>query len=145
MPALYPSRTGIYIQKIVCRVILDHEYVGMSADEYIWSVALYKCPRLVVIPARPASYVYEQNLLAFPLEASVFWVIDADVLSVTVAIYPYKWLKCGNTVYEIDTSPEVSGMPDLIDRGEEVLEFLAEDPVSIGYYSYVHSEAYFIG
>ena len=100
----------------------------MSADEDVRRVPVHKSPCLVVVPSGPSSYMHHQHTLPLAFETLVFGIGEPHVLSVAVAIDPYQWFESRYLIYEIYASPEVPCMPNLVCRGEEVLELLLKTP-----------------
>ena len=103
----------------------------MSAYEDVRRIPVHKSPCLVVVPSGPSSDMHHQHTFPLALETLVFRVGEPHVLPVAVAIDPYQRFESRYLIHEIYASPEVPCMPNLVCRGEEVLELLAENAVSV--------------
>ena len=131
MPALDSAGAGIDMEEIEALVILHQQDVGMSANEYVRLVLVNEGQRLQVIAAWAPSYVLEQDFLPLTFKEFEFGIYLADVLPVTVSVDSHHWLEGGYRVRELSSPSEVPGVPELVHRGKELLDFGAEDPVSI--------------
>lgn len=142
MKPLNSSSSGIDYQHIPLGITHDLQDMGMSAYEYIRPVFVYQLSRPRIITARIASDMGHEHLHAFAFEETMERVDEAKVVIVAIAGYTDQRLELRNLFRQIHTSPEISRMPDLIDRRKKLLELRVEDAMGIRYESYIHVQTF---
>ena len=103
----------------------------MSTYENVRPIAVDKLFCTMIIPPGIASYMGHQHFETFTFEESVKGMVIAERLVVAVAGYADKRLEGGHAGRQIHASAEVSGVPDLVNRPEELLELRVEDSMRI--------------
>lgn len=112
--------------------------MGMSADEDLGPVMFDESSRLRVITAGGTSDMSHEDRDSLDFQELVFRILETYVLAIAVAGDADQGLELPDAVGERESSSEISGMPDDIDRREELLECVAENAVGIGDETYVH-------
>ena len=102
-------------------VVHHPEDVGMPAHEDVWMKFVYKSPCPRVIPARIASDMNHQHFHAAAVKKPVVRIVKPDILAVAVAVHTFQRLEGRNLLRSLQ-SAEVSGMPYLIHRLQEILQ-----------------------
>lgn len=120
LPALQPSCAGVDGEKAILRVIHDLEDVRMAADENIRPVQAYHRLNISLIMPRIASDMGHQHLLPFAVKKLGLGTFIADFLRVTVSVHPDKGLECGDFMDEVQSSAEVSRVPNFINGFKEL-------------------------
>ena len=131
MEALDPCSSGIDHKHITLCVTHHLQDMRMTAHEYIRVIAVYQFTGTHIITSGIAAHMSHEHLYSFTFEESVKRMVIAERLVVTVAGYAYKRLEGGHAGRQIHASAEVSGVPDLVNRPEELLELRVEDSMRI--------------
>lgn len=110
----------------------------MAANENVGAVRVDHCQNAVVIMSWPASDMGHENLFVLAVKQLDLRTFEADFLGIAITVDTHKRLERGYGMDEVNSSPEVAGVPDFIDRVEEFFKFIAEHSVSVGYDAYEH-------
>jgi hypothetical protein len=102
---------------------------------------IYKFESLRIVPARIASDMHHEHLEATAIENPVKRMSITQVVVVTVARDTIQRLELSDLLRKIETTTEVSGMPDLVNRLKKSPELIAEHPMSVRYKTYKHIKA----
>ena len=103
----------------------------MPADKYVRTVSVNEGQCFQVIAAGPASDMLQKDFPALAFEKLECGIGPADILSVTIAVHSHHWLERSNRIGKLNPASEIPGMPKLVNRSKEFLEFRAEHPVRI--------------
>lgn len=103
----------------------------MAADEYLRPEAVDKGSGAEVVMTGITAYMGHEDRHPSALEELMMGVLETDVLSVTVAMDTDKRLEGCYLIGRSESASEVSGMPYLVHRLEELLELWAEYSVSV--------------
>jgi GGDEF domain-containing protein len=119
----------------------DEFLVAMTADEDIRMITVYQFAGTGIITAWVAPDVSHQDLHAFTFKETVKRMDKPQVVVVTVARDTIQRLELSDLLRKIETTTEVSGMPDLVNRLKKSPELIAEHPMSVRYKTYKHIKA----
>ena len=138
MESLDSGSTRIYHQHIPLRVTYDLKDMGMASYEYVRPVFVDEpaCPR--VISSGISADMGHKHFHPFAFEEAVERMGEAEIVVVAVSRHAFERLEGGDGGSQVKPSPKISRVPYFIHRLEEFPERLVEDPVRIGYETYIH-------
>lgn len=142
MEALDSSRSRIDHKHIALRVTYDLKYVRMTTYENIRAIFIDQFPGFRIITSRIAADMCHEYLHALTLEESVERMDKTQFMIVTIARHSKQRFECSDLFSQLHSSAEISGMPDLVDRGKKLLETGVKDAMGIRYQSYVHDQSF---
>ena len=131
MEALDSCRSRIDYEHITLCVTHNLQDMGMSAHEYIRTIAVYQFTGTHTIASRIATHMGHEHLYSLTFEESVQRMDESQLMVVAIASHTNKRLELGNLFSQVHTAAEISCVPDLVDRLKKILELLAEHAMRI--------------
>ena len=131
MKALDAGCSGIHYQHVSFRIPHDFQDMGMSADEEIRTIFVYKPAGARIITAGIASDMGHEHFHSLTFKEPVKRMNEPEVMVVTIAGNTLQWLEGGNLSRQIHPPAEITGMPDLIDRLQKFTEWSIKNAVGI--------------
>ena len=140
MPALVSTGTGVDIQDFFKLIIHNFQDVRMPANKDVGLILTDQVPGLgIIMPGRTADMRHQHlEALALPETEQRATIQQAPV--VTIADDPLQRLERGDFHFRVQASPEVPGMPDLVDILEKLPELRPEYAVRIRYETDIHGK-----
>ena len=129
--ALNAGGARIYHKHVPLRITDHLQYMGMPAYKYIRAVLFDEFPCTCIVSAGISSYMGHQNLKTFAHEETMKRMIEAKAVIVTIACNTDQRLEGSHFLSKVKSSTEISGMPYLVHRFEEISELCGKHPVSI--------------
>ena len=111
--------------------------MGVPADKQVRPVLVYQGSGPGVISPGIPPDMDHQDLHPATAEQLVHGIVHTDVIAVYIAVDTPQRLECGDCLRGLQRA-EIPGMPDFVDRLQEVHERPVECPVRVRYQSYVH-------
>ena len=131
MESLDSSSAGIDYQHIAAGITHDLQDMRMTAHKDVRPVFVYQRFGTGVIPPGVPADMGHQDLHALAFEEAVERVFETQVMVVAVARNAHQRLEGGYFLCHIHPPSEISGMPYLVDRLEELPELRVKDSVGI--------------
>ena len=138
MPALDSAGSWIDIEEVVFLVHPYPEDVGVTAYKNIGTILHDQIAGFRIIIARGTTDMGHENLLPFAVPEAELGMVIAQALVVAIAIDAHQGLESGDFRRRLEPAAKIARMPDLVDRREEVAEFLGKDTVGVGYETDIH-------
>lgn len=138
MKALYPSRSRIYYKHIPARITHNLQYMRVPAYEYVRTILIYEFTSPRIIFPRISTYMRHQHLHTLTLKETMKGMGITEIIVVTIAGNTDQRLERGYPGCQVKAAPEVSGVPDLIDRSQKITEWFIKHTVSVRNQPYEH-------
>lgn len=138
MKTLYSRGPRIQDQHVAPGVTHHLEYMRMTADKEVRTVSVHKFTRTWIIFSGISAYMGHQHLHALAFEKAVQRMNIAQFMVITVAGHADKGLELRQLSGQFHAAAEISGMPYLVNRLEELPELRVKDSMRIGYQTYIH-------
>ena len=131
MEALNPGSSRIDYQHVTFLIPDNLQNVRMAADENIRLVAVNQLKRIPVVFPGIAADVCHKDLHPLALEKTVDGMFVAEVEIVAISRHTHQRLELGNDRSKGEPSSEITGVPYLVDRFEEVAKWSIKNSVGI--------------
>ena len=138
MEALNTGSSRIDYQHIAFLIPDYFQDMRMAADENIRLVAVNQLQCIPVVFPGIAADMGHKNLHSLALEKTVDGMFVAEVEIVAISRHTHQRLELGNDRSKGEPSSEITGVPYLVDRFEEVAKWSIKNSVGVRYQSYVH-------
>ena len=139
MEALDTCGTWIYDQHVALGISHHLQYMRVATDKNIGAKFVYQPAGPRIVSARITADMSHQNLQSLAFEEPVDRMFKTQIIVVAITGNTQQRLELRNLLGQVHSPAEISCMPDLINRLEEIPELRAEDSVRIRYQSYVHN------
>lgn len=142
VPALVSAGSGVDIQEVLRLIIHYFQDVGMTADEKVRTVLPDEVPGFGIIVPRRSADMGHQHPEPFAVPETEHRTPVQQAPVVAIADDALQRFERRNLRLQVQSAPEVPGVPDLVDILQECLEFGAERPVRIRYESDVQEKPF---